>query len=129
MCASEPKYLVCCNEAMDLRPYRTEDAPACLTVFDSNLPDYFDPTERAGFEDFLRDPGQYFVIEHDGRVIGCGGIRAEAPEARLTWGMVHREFHRQGLALSAAVSRQGTGQGSGRDDGGPGHVAERGGVL
>ena len=86
---------------MELRNYQPSDQAACLTIFDSNLaPGAFQPSERPAFEVFLAaPPSHYFVMEHDGRVIGCGGYEAEPgqPLARLTWGMVARDLHGQGL--------------------------------
>jgi N-acetylglutamate synthase-like GNAT family acetyltransferase len=86
---------------MDVRAYLPEDREACLAVFDSNVaPGFFTPAERAGFARFLDQPvGAYLVLEHEGRIIGCGGYRAEAghPVAGLSWGMIQRDLHRQGL--------------------------------
>ncbi len=49
--------------------------------------------------DLEKAPAVYLVLEHDGRLIGCGGFRAEAgqPVARLEWGMIQRDLQRQGL--------------------------------
>ena len=86
---------------MDVRAFVPEDREACLGVFGSNVtPGFFAQSERAGFEAFLDQPAcRYLVLEHDGRLIGCGGYRAEAgnPVAGLTWGLIHRDLHRQGL--------------------------------
>ena len=72
-----------------------------LAVFDSNIgAGFFAPDERAAFAAFLDNPKSvYLVMEHDGRLVGCGGYRAESgnPLAGLAWGMIHRQFHRQGL--------------------------------
>ena len=70
---------------IDVRPYAIDDKNACLALFDSNVPDFFDPTERDLFVDFLDRPkGQYFCIEKDGRIVGCGGFaREERGQARL----------------------------------------------
>lgn len=80
---------------MEIRPYAPADADACLTVYDSYAPE---PGERAAFAAFLAAPaGAYLVMEHEDRILGCGGFTVAPPEARLTWGMVHREAARQGL--------------------------------
>jgi len=45
-------------------------------------------------------PGPYFVCATpDRKVVACGGYytQAEAGLAALTWGMVHRDLHGQGL--------------------------------
>ena len=84
---------------MDTRLYQDTDREACLAVFDTNLPDYFAAHERDKFSAFLQAlPGPYFVMEHNDAVVACGGYALSSPlSARLTWGIVRREFHRQGL--------------------------------
>jgi N-acetylglutamate synthase-like GNAT family acetyltransferase len=85
---------------MDLRPYMPVDRDACLAIFDSNTPQFFDPGERATFEAFLdRLDGHYVVMEHEGALVGCGGytITAEERLASLVWGMVRRDSHKLGL--------------------------------
>jgi len=85
---------------MDLRPYLQSDRSACLAVFDSNVPEFFDPVERGGFDEFLKCPDcHYLVMEHDGAIVGCGGYAVEMEEglARLVWGMVRRDSHKLGL--------------------------------
>ncbi|MEO1045945.1 MAG: GNAT family N-acetyltransferase [Pseudomonadota bacterium] len=97
---------------MRFRNYRPEDKQACLALFDSNVPRYFDPIERQMFADFLDDPrGPYFVLELDGDVVGCGGYAREAPDqhgtraATFTWGMVHNARHKTGLGQALAEHR------------------------
>jgi N-acetylglutamate synthase-like GNAT family acetyltransferase len=85
---------------MDFRAYLPSDRDTCLAVFDSNVPDFFDPSERRGFEEFIADvPAGYFVMEHEGSILGCGGcyLTEDPALARLAWGMVRREWHRKGL--------------------------------
>lgn len=83
-----------------MRPYTPADRDACLAVFDSNTPDFFRSHERRHFEDFLASPNCfYFIMEHDSAVVGCGGyfIGSDKARARLVWGMVRRDWHRQGV--------------------------------
>ncbi len=85
---------------MDLRPYVPTDRDACLAIFDSNVPDFFKSHERRDFEAFLDDPNcHYLVMEHDSAIAGCGGyfLTENKALARLVWGMVHRNWQRQGL--------------------------------
>ena len=82
---------------MDVSPYLPADKDACLAVFDSNLPDFFAPDERALFATFLEDPGSYCVMEHNDALVACGGFRVIGDAGRLTWGMIRRDLHRQGL--------------------------------
>ncbi len=90
-----------------VRPYAIGDKHACLALFDSNVPDFFDPTERDLFVDFLDQPdGHYFCIEQDGRILGCGGFARETGgQARFTWGMVDQAHHGDGLGRLLAEHR------------------------
>lgn len=81
-----------------IRPYTASDQEACLAVFRSNLPRYFDPSELPEFEAFLQNPsGDYFVLEIDGSVVACGGCYVLDGTGRLSWGMVARERHHASL--------------------------------
>ena len=90
-----------------IRPYAVTDKPACMAVFDSNVPDYFDLSERDMLSTWLDAPkGEYYVVEQDGKVIGCGGFAREVRgQARFTWGMVHNNHHGEGLGRLLAEHR------------------------
>ncbi|ASK89266.1 GNAT family N-acetyltransferase [Sphingorhabdus sp. SMR4y] len=89
------------------RPYLRSDKQACLALFDGNVPEFFDATERDEFAAFLDRPGEaYFVIEQEDAVIGCGGFAREVRgQARFTWGMVDRNHHGDGLGRLLAEHR------------------------
>lgn len=85
------------------RPYAPSDLPACLAVFDSNVPDDFAPAEREEFRAHLLalvdcSPA-YLVLTHMGAVVACGGLTHKdgQADARLVWGMVTRGWHGCGL--------------------------------
>ncbi|MFZ4658789.1 MAG: GNAT family N-acetyltransferase [Caldilineaceae bacterium] len=94
---------------MKVRDYQTDDRESCLTLFDSNVPRFFAPHERAEFAEFLAtstDP--YFVVLDDhGQIIGCGGyyLNRERATAGLTWGMVSNHLHRQGVGRLLLLDR------------------------
>ncbi len=84
------------------RPFALADRGACLEIFDSNVPGFFDPEERLGYERFLDERANgcgYLVIERDGNLVGCGGIVVEEDgcTASFCWGMVKKNYHRSGL--------------------------------
>lgn len=83
------------------------DKDGCLALFDSNVPRYFDASERAAFAGFLDQPdGHYFVIEQAAKICGCGGFaREERGQARFTWGMVDNACHGLGLGRMLAEYR------------------------
>lgn len=105
---------------MLIRPYAPADHAACLDLFDGNTPRFFDPTERPAFIEWLTalDEGRlkytqqneaeyYYVLEHDGQIVACGGFYAtrDTPQAVLTWGMVAQPLHRQGLGRALLLHR------------------------
>jgi N-acetylglutamate synthase-like GNAT family acetyltransferase len=93
---------------MDVHPYAPADRAACLAVFDSNTPGFFHPKERPAFETFLDAPfGSYFVMEHDGGIVGCGGyaVAEDGSLASLVWGMVRHDLHRRGLGRFLVLFR------------------------
>lgn len=83
---------------MDVRPFTPADRDACLAIFDSN--EGFGSEDRASFLHFLDStPGPYFVMDHDGEVVGCGGWERgpEPDQATLRWGMIRRDLRGKGL--------------------------------
>jgi len=92
-----------------LRPYTPTDAPACLTLFDTNVPRYFAPHERHDFANYLLHPDRahdYLVIHHNSHIVACGGIALDNNHtAALCWGMVDRARHRQGLGTRLSHAR------------------------
>lgn len=92
---------------MTIRPYTAADKPACLDAFHSNMPQFFAAEELKDFEQWLDIQAQrdladksecYYVIEVNTQVIGCGGyyVRPDQATAVMTWGMLHRQHHKQG---------------------------------
>lgn len=92
-----------------LRPYTPTDAPACLALFDTNVPRYFAPHERHDFATYLLHPHRahdYLVIEHNGHLVACGGLALDNEHtAAFCWGMVDRTRHRQGLGAQLSHAR------------------------
>jgi len=69
-----------------IRPYRASDRAACIEVFRSNLPRYFDRSELPEFEAFLALPvGDYFVLEFGAAIVACGGCYVREGIGRLSW--------------------------------------------
>lgn len=94
---------------MDIvRPYEPGDRDACLTLFESNVPVFFDVSEQEGFAGFLDDMRwPYQVIVRDGRVVACGGhaVEADGVTAALCWGMVEGRLHGAGLGRQLTEAR------------------------
>lgn len=83
-----------------IRKYQPTDFTKLLKLFELNAPVYFDPTEEAYFEDFLKSqPDHYFVLEENEKIVGCGGydILEKDTIGRLTWDMLHPKAQGKGL--------------------------------
>ncbi len=65
------------------------------------MPKYFAAEEYDEFAAWIDRPvdGLYFVAEHVGQIIACGGVYMNAAEnaAGLAWGMVDPDFQGQGI--------------------------------
>ena len=96
-----------------IRPWQPADRAACLRVFDSNLPDYFDPGERRYYARFLDEEiaagAQYYVVESpridSKQVLACGGFSLHSHCVVLRWGMVARHAQGRGLGRELLTMR------------------------
>ncbi|RTQ47752.1 GNAT family N-acetyltransferase [Hymenobacter gummosus] len=95
-----------------IRPYTAADEAAVLQLFRSNLAPYFTPPEEAEFRQFLRVEVvagglPYFVAELPDwpGLVAAGGYALNAVHAVLTWGMVERRLHGQGLGRAFTAFR------------------------
>ena len=82
------------------RRYRPSDLPAVLTVFRSNVPEYFAPAEEAWLKQTLHDLScPLYVLSVDDAILGFGGFEIDAFHniAYLVFGMVHRDHHGRGF--------------------------------
>jgi len=102
-----------------IRQYAATDRQSCLSIFDSNCPKFFDPAEKKLLERWLdgRDTNtlvydsseseKLYVMEVEGKVTACGGFYTLKNEkvAKLTWGMIHRNYHTKGYGKRLLVYR------------------------
>jgi GNAT superfamily N-acetyltransferase len=93
------------------RPYTPLDLPACLAIFDSNVPTYFAASERPEFQSDLASlcpsTGAYLVLVDAGDIIACGGLglSSDRQSASLDWGMVRADRQGTGLGKRLTESR------------------------
>lgn len=84
-----------------IRSYSPEDYDSLFELLHLLTPRYFDPEEEKDLADFLEhDLEHYFVYEKDGRIIGAGGYNTgfeNGRTVRLSWDMVHPDFHGKGV--------------------------------
>lgn len=81
-------------------PFHPEHLSDVMEVFDSNVPSFFDPSEKAQFEDFFQSfyGGEYFIYHEDDTIYGAGGYCTQQPgEARVVWVMVDHQHHGKGV--------------------------------
>jgi ribosomal protein S18 acetylase RimI-like enzyme len=96
---------------LQTRPYTPQDLPACLAIFDSNVPTYFAASERQEFQSDLQaltpQNGAYLVLVDDGDVIACGGLglSPDRQSVSLDWGMVRADRRGMGLGTRLTESR------------------------
>lgn len=91
-----------------IRPYTSNDKPQLIELFRLNTPPYFAPEEEAWFSNYLdTEVEDYFVLEENDRILGCGGLNYEddSTSAFLSWGIIHPDFHGQGLGAKLTRHR------------------------
>lgn len=84
------------------RAYQANDLDACLAIFQSNQQPFFASDEYAEYEEFLKHEvnaktSPYYVMLKEHTIVGCGGYMCHEGTAFLTWGMLERGHHGQGL--------------------------------
>jgi N-acetylglutamate synthase-like GNAT family acetyltransferase len=97
----------------NIRLYHKNDKQDCLVTFKSNVPDFFSENEIADFEAFLNrlETGipktQFFVIEDENRIVGCGGFGDKDNKniISLAWGHIHKNEHKKGLGQQLLTYR------------------------
>lgn len=88
------------NEIMDyiIRKHTLSDNSKILTLFDSNTPKYFSPTERKDLENYLeKEIEDYFVLETHDKILATGGINYNSDVAIISWDFVDPNFQGKGL--------------------------------
>lgn len=91
------------------RTYLPADREACLALFDSNVPAFFQTYERRSFERFLdslpRPELPYFLLLDDEKLIAAGGVAVDDADARMCWGIVHAKHHGEKIGRFLLVDR------------------------
>ena len=80
--------------------YCQSDQSQLLELLRLNTPKYFGHSEAPDFVEYLdKKLEDYFVVEKDSAIIGCGGInyQKENKIAVISWDMIHPDFHGQGI--------------------------------
>ena len=89
---------------MIIRNYKPTDKPELLRIIRDNTPAYFAPEEEQDFSDYLDNEVEgYFIVETDGKIVGCGGVNFEENKTIgiISWGMIHPDY--QGKKIGGAL--------------------------
>lgn len=88
------------NQELEIRDYRTSDHTKLIEILKSNVPKYFAASEIKDFQYYLENEiEQYFVIEHNGVIIGSGGINFANNNTigRISWDLIDPKFQKMGV--------------------------------
>src|SRR5687768_16305922 len=88
------------NEEIMIRAYKEADKLKVLELFRLNTPAYFAAEEESGLLHYLdHELDEYFLVEQEGRVVGCGGINfsEDGTTAKISWDIFHPEYQGKGL--------------------------------
>ena len=91
-----------------IRPYQIGDKSTLLKLLEMNTPDYFAPSEKEDYIEYLDEKlDQYFVVEEEGEIIGCGGLNfmKDGRTARISWDMIHPEHQGKGIGKKLTQHR------------------------
>ena len=96
---------------MIIRKYQPADKEGVLTLLRLNTPAYFSANEEKDLIYYLDNhAANYFVVEVDAIIMGCGGfnITEDGATAKISWDIIHPES--QGKGLGTALTRYRIGQ-------------------
>jgi N-acetylglutamate synthase-like GNAT family acetyltransferase len=85
---------------MQIIQYQPEHRDAVLALLHINTPMYFAPEEEADFIRYLdHEIDDYYVIEMDGQIVGCGGINVkhDGKTGVLSWDIINPDIQGKGL--------------------------------
>jgi len=83
---------------MHIREYKASDKEVCLQIVKSNIPEYFSEEDYAKATKWFEsiDFPNFYIIYNDNHVIGFGGFSFENNQAKLLFGLIHKQYHKQG---------------------------------
>jgi len=86
------------KHAIHIRDYREEDQSALVALLRLNTPRYFSVEEEKDFVTYLeKEREDYFVVELNHKIVGCGGINTEDDIGILSWAFLHPKYQQQGI--------------------------------
>jgi ribosomal-protein-alanine N-acetyltransferase len=90
-----------------IKKYSTSDYDQCVNIFKSNIPEYFAKDELSDFQDYIKNISKtkdgwtdsFYILKRDKKLVGCAGLGLNKSKkiATLSWGMVDKNYHRNGI--------------------------------
>ena len=83
-----------------IKEYKKSDKKRVLDLLKFNTPKYFSVDEEKDLIYYLDNQiEQYFVIENESKLIGCGGINYEDFNTIgiISWDIIHPDFQKKGV--------------------------------
>lgn len=83
-----------------IREYAQKDQKEVLQILRLNTPAFFAEAEETDFVHYLQHEREdYFVLELNGIIIGCGGINYSdnKTSGKISWDMLHPEYQGKGF--------------------------------
>ncbi len=97
---SRDKRLAYYLRKMKIKPYHPSDQAEIVQLLRLNTPEYFAPSEESDLMDYFQHHiDHYYVVEMDGKIVGCGGFNLadEGKTARISWDIIHPEYQGKGI--------------------------------
>ena len=83
-----------------IRKYVSNDKAHIIALLRLNTPEYFSPSEEPDLFHYLENESQnYFVIEFDGKIVGCGGFNFsdDLTVGIISWDIFHPDHQGKGF--------------------------------
>ena len=83
-----------------IRFYQISDKNQLIELIRLNTPQYFSPKEEADLVFYLdNETEDYFVVEENKTIVGCGGINYSEEEnaAVISWDIIHPDHQGKGI--------------------------------
>ena len=84
-----------------IQKYHSDYFENCVSIFKTNTPHFFDYSEQQLFKNYLlkKDIQYYVLFNDDNRIVASGGYgyNNQTNTVDLTWGMVDRNYHKNGF--------------------------------
>lgn len=98
-------------QEIHIETYSPQHRQACMNAFLSNVPAFFTVPEIDQYTNWLQQVEQnnhhhYYVAFIGDQLVACGGFSLnENNTVSFTWGLVHRQYHKQRIGEQLLVYR------------------------